>query len=99
MKLIIIIFILILIFIFFKWDIKETFYNGLYLWMPTRNTRLMSYDLRGDPYGLIIYPSYYSYLAPFSRYLYTNNVYDIFGRYIVRKPQRIIRRRIIKSQK
>jgi len=92
MILIIITFILIQVFIFFIWDIKESFNNRLYLWMPTRNTRLMSYDLRGDPHGLIIYPSYYNYLAPFSRYLYTNNVYDIFGRYIIRKPRKMIRK-------
>jgi hypothetical protein len=53
--------------------------------MPTRNTRLMSYDLRGDPYGLIIYPSYHNYLAPFMTYLYSNSKYDIGGRYLVRK--------------
>ena len=58
MILIIITFILIQVFIFFIWDIKEPFNNRLFLWMPTRNTRLMSYDLRGDPHGLIIYPSY-----------------------------------------
>jgi hypothetical protein len=66
--------------------------------MPTRNTRLMSYDLRGDPYGLIIYPSYHNYIAPFARYLYTNSVYDIFGRYIIQKPRRITKRRIVKQE-
>lgn len=87
MNLIIIIIILFLIYLFFKWDIKESFNNRLFLWMPTRNTRLMSYDLRGDPYGLIIYPSYHNYLAPFMTYLYSNSKYDIGGRYLVRKKK------------
>ena len=92
MNIIIIIIIITLILLSFKWDIKESFYNGLYLWMPTRNTRLMNYDLRGDPYGLIIYPSYHNYTSPFMRYLYTDNRYDIFGRYYVDKSRKIIRK-------
>jgi hypothetical protein len=81
------IFLLILI-IFFIWVLKkkiniEDF--GQFLWMPTRNTRLMSYDLRGDPAGLMIYPPYYSYNAPFATYLYRSDRYDIDGRYFVAK--------------
>ena len=82
------IFLLILI-IFFIWVLKkkiniEDF--GQFLWMPTRNTRLMSYDLRGDPAGLMIYPPYYSYNAPFATYLYRSDRYDIDGKYYVPKP-------------
>jgi hypothetical protein len=81
---VVIVIILLLMYIFSIWDIREDFY----LWMPTRNTRLMSYDIRGDPYGLIIYPPYFNYLAPMATYLYSGNTYDITGRYNIYKPKK-----------
>ena len=83
---------LLFVIIFFIWVLKkkidiEDF--GQYLWMPTRNTRLMSYDLRGDPAGLMIYPSYYNYNAPFATYLYKADRYDIDGKYYVQKKNPI----------
>ena len=83
---IVIVIILLLMYIFSIWDIREDFY----FWMPTRNTRLMSYDIRGDPFGLIIYPPYYNYLAPMATYLYSGNTYDITGRYKIYKPKKSI---------
>ena len=83
---IIIIIILLLMYIFSIWDIRENFY----LWMPTRNTRLMSYDIRGDPYRLIIYPPYFNNLAPMATYLYSGNSYDISGRHRIYKPKKTI---------
>jgi len=84
----IIILILILLIFFFIWVLRNNkrFFSenfAQYLWMPTRNTRLMSYDLRGDPYGMVVYPSYYSYNAPFATYLYRSDRYGIDGKYYV----------------
>jgi len=91
--------VIILIVIVFKWDIKEKFLMSPHYpylnWMPTRNTRLMSYDLRGDPHGLIIYPSYYSWLSPFSVYRYGPAVYNITGNYIIPRP---IKKNITKKE-
>jgi hypothetical protein len=75
----------ILIILYFIWDIREHFYNPYLLWTPTRSTRLMSYDIRGDPFSYFVYPSYYSWNAPFRYYLYNGDRYDIFGRYLVPK--------------
>jgi len=74
----------IILFIFLIWGINkrvETF--GQYLWMPTRFTRLMSYDLRGDPYSFVVFPPYYSYNAPFATYLYKTDRYGIDGKYYI----------------
>lgn len=87
---IILIFAILFIIIYSIWDIKEGFYiGGNYLWMPTRSTRLMSYDLRGDPFGYYIYPSYLNWGAPFRYYVYNPSRYNIFGKYIIQKPRGI----------
>jgi hypothetical protein len=89
----------ILFYLFFKNNLKEKFWLGYNaLWMPTRSTRLMSYDLRGDPYGYYIYPSYYrGWYAPYPFYIFNNTRYDIFGRYIIQKPKKI-NKKIIKKK-
>jgi hypothetical protein len=92
MKEIIILFIILLI-LFSIWDIKESFIGSSYLWIPTRNTRLMSYDLRGDPFGYILYPSYWN--IPYTYYAFSPNRYDIFGRYI--KPKIIKKKKVDKK--
>jgi len=75
--------ILLCIYYFFIYDIKEKFW-----WIPTRSTRLMSYDIRGDPYGYYLYPFYsWGWGAPYQYYIYSPARYDIFGRYIVPKPK------------
>ena len=99
----IVLFILILfllfIYIFFIRDLKEGFflmsprYYPLYgFGIPTRSTRLMSYDLRGDPFAYYIYPSYYSWGAPFNAYLYSPARYDITGKYLIPLPKNIKKR-------
>ncbi len=60
-----------------------------FLWMPTRSTRLMSYDLRGDPFGYYVYPSYTSWVAPFRYFIYSPARYDISGRYVIPKPKNL----------
>jgi len=79
-----IVLILFILYVFyFIWDLKEHFYvNPYFLWAPTRSTRLMSYDIRGDPYLYYVYPPYFSYTNPFSYYLYNGDRYDISGRYL-----------------
>ncbi len=78
---IIILILLIFIYLFSKSHIKEKFW-----WVPTRSTRLMSYDLRGDPFGYYLYPFYsWGWGAPYQLYYYSPARYDIFGRYIIPK--------------
>ena len=90
----------ILIIIYFIWDIRENFYNNPYfLWAPTRSTRLMSYDIRGDPFSYFIYPPYFSWNAPFSYYLYNGDRYDISGRYLIPKRYKINTERRVSSEK
>jgi len=80
----------VLIIIYFIWDIREDFYvNPYFLWAPTRSTRLMSYDIRGDPFSYYVYPPYFSWNAPFSYYLYNGDRYDISGRYLIPKRYKI----------
>lgn len=80
---IIILILLLFIYFFFKSHIKEKFW-----WVPTRSTRLMSYDIRGDPFGYYLYPYYpWGFGVPYQYYLYSPARYDIFGRYIVPKPR------------
>ena len=91
---IVILLILLLIFIFFIRDIREHFYVSYpYLWIPTRSTRLMSYDLRGDPFGYYVYPSYFSWTTnpgvPYRYYSYSPTRYDINGQYIIPKPKKL----------
>jgi len=92
MYIVILVLILLLLIIFIR-DIKENFFFAPnFLWMPTRSTRLMSYDLRGDPFGYYVYPSYYSWGAPFQVYLYSPARYDINGRYIIPKPKNMAKK-------
>jgi len=78
------------IIIYFIWDIRENFYvNPYFMWAPTRSTRLMSYDIRGDPFSYFVYPPYFSWTAPFSYYLYNGDRYDISGRYLIPKRYKI----------
>jgi hypothetical protein len=86
----------ILVIIYFIWDIRENFYNPYFLWAPTRSTRLMSYDIRGDPFSYFVYPPYFSWNSPFRYYLYNGDRYDIFGRYLV--PKRYNRERNINDK-
>ena len=89
---IVILLVILLFFIFFIRNIKENFVvTPNFLWMPTRSTRLMSYDLRGDPFGYYVYPSYYSWGIPYPVYLYANTRYDINGRYLIPRPKNINR--------
>ena len=53
----------------------------------------MSYDLRGDPFGYILYPSYWN--IPYTYYAFSPNRYDIFGRYI--KPKIIKKKKVDKK--
>ena len=83
----IITFIIVIVILFFIWGLKKETENfGQYLWMPTRDTRLMSYDIRRDPFAYRIFPPYYAYNSPFATYLYGGYRYDIDGRYYVQKP-------------
>jgi hypothetical protein len=96
----ILIILLLLFFIFFKSHIKEKFWLGYpQLWMPTRSTRLMSYDLRGDPFGYYIYPPYMSWMMPYRYHLFSPARYDINGRYIVPKGKKIKKVRKIKTDR
>ena len=70
-----------------------------FMWMPTRSTRLMSYDLRGDPHALMVYPSYYSWMAPFNVYKYGPSVYNITGQYIIPKSNNLSRKYKIQIKK
>jgi len=79
--------IIVIFVIFFILDLKkETEKFGQYLWMPTRDTRLMNYDIRGDPFAYRVFPPYYAYNSPFATYVYGGYRYDIDGRYYVQKP-------------
>jgi len=91
----------------FIWNIKENFGQS-YLWIPTRNTRLMSYDLRGDPFGSILYPADWNMIpwnmsgrifnVPYVYYAFKPSRYDINGRYIVPKiKKKVIKKREIKK--
>ena len=87
LTILLILFIIIIFFIYYlknNWNQTEKF--GQFLWMPTRFTRLMSYDLRGDPYSFVVYPPYYSLNAPFATYLYRTDRYAIDGNYYKQKP-------------
>jgi hypothetical protein len=79
--------IIVIVVLFFIWGLKkETEKFGQYLWMPTRDTRLMNYDIRGDPFAYRVFPPYYAYNSPFATYLFGGYRYDIDGRYYVQKP-------------
>ena len=94
---IVILLLILFIYFFFIRDLKESFFlmspryfpmTGFYrLGIPTRSTRLMSYDIRGDPFAYNIYPSYYSWGSPYNAYIYSPTKYDITGRYIIPIPK------------
>jgi len=88
LTILLILFFIILLFIWYlKKNLKEIEKFGQFLWMPTRFTKLMSYDLRGDPYSFVVFPPYYSLNAPFATYLYRTDRYAIDGSYYKEKPK------------
>jgi len=85
---IVILLVILISFIFFIRNIREDFFiYPNFVWIPTRSTRLMSYDLRGDPHRYFVYPSYYSSEVPLPVYLYGQTRYDINGRYLIPRPK------------
>jgi hypothetical protein len=87
---IVILLVILILFISFIRNIKEDFFiYPNFVWIPTRSTRLMSYDLRGDPHRYYVYPSYYSSQVPLPVYLYGQTRYDINGRYLIPRSKNI----------